>query len=129
MKKILLALAVTLVLAGCKPGEEKAISLAKSEVSANLKDPASAQFRNVKVSKMTDAEDGRVVAVVCGEINGKNGFGAYAGFHPFFVELKMKSKGMFSKGVDYTLGEHFLSSRETPPPPAYTERCESPRII
>ncbi|HHA1236450.1 TPA: hypothetical protein ACOEEP_004572, partial [Enterobacter kobei] len=122
MKKILLALAVTLVLAGCKPGEEKAISLAKSEVSANLKDPASAQFRNVKVSKMTDAEDGRVVAVVCGEINGKNGFGAYAGFHPFFVELKMKSKGMFSKGVDYTLGEHFLSSRETPPPPAYTER-------
>jgi len=124
VKKILLALAVTLVLAGCKPGEEKAISLAKSEVSANLKDPASAQFRNVKVSKMTDAEDGRVVAVVCGEINGKNGFGAYAGFHPFFVELKMKSKGMFSKGVDYTLGEHFLSSRETPPPPAYTERCQ-----
>ena len=124
MKKILLALAVTLVLAGCKPGEEKAISLAKSEVSANLKDPASAQFRNVKVSKMTDAEDGRVVAVVCGEINGKNGFGAYAGFHPFFVELKMRSKGMFSKGVDYTLGEHFLSSRETPPPPAYTERCQ-----
>nr|WP_249432677.1 hypothetical protein [Enterobacter quasiroggenkampii] len=115
---------IPLVLAGCKPGEEKAISLAKSEVAANLKDPASAQFRNVKVSKMTDAEDGRVVAVVCGEINGKNGFGAYAGFHPFFVELKMKSKGMFSKGVDYTLGDHFLSSKDTPPPPAYTERCQ-----
>ncbi|EHB5917547.1 hypothetical protein JXB84_001100 [Escherichia coli] len=124
MKKILLALAIPLVLAGCKPGEEKAIFLAKSEVAANLKDPASAQFRNVKVSKMSDAEDGRVVAVVCGEINGKNGFGAYAGFHPFFVELNMKSKGMFSKGVDYTLGEHFLSSRDTPPPPAYTERCQ-----
>lgn len=124
MKNILLALAIPLVLAGCKPGEEKAISLAKSEVAANLKDPASAQFRDVKVSKMADAEDGRVVAVVCGEINGKNGFGAYAGFHPFFVELNMKSKGIFSKGVDYTLGEHFLSSRDTPPPPAYTERCQ-----
>lgn len=124
MKKILLALVVPLILAGCKPGEEKAISLAKYEVAANLKDPASAQFRNVKVSKMTDAEDGRVVAVVCGEINGKNGFGAYAGFHPFFVELNMKSKGMFSKGVDYTLGDHFLSSKDTPPPPAYTERCQ-----
>nr|WP_286087766.1 hypothetical protein [Enterobacter asburiae] len=119
-----MALVIPLVLAGCKPGEEKAISLAKSEVSANLKDPASAQFRNVKVSKMTDAEDGRVVAVVCGEINGKNGFGAYAGFHPFFVELNMKSKGMFSKGVDYTLGEHFLSSKDTPPPQAYIERCQ-----
>lgn len=124
MKKILLALVIPLVLAGCKPSEEKAISLAKSEVAANLKDPASAQFRNVKVSKMTDAEDGRVIAVVCGEINGKNGFGAYAGFHPFFVELNMKSKGMFSKGVDYTLGEHFLSSKDTSPPTAYNERCQ-----
>ncbi|RXX51382.1 hypothetical protein DD604_03455 [Enterobacter cloacae] len=124
MKKILLALVIPLILSGCKPGEEKAISLAKSEVAANLKDPASAQFRNVKVSKMTDAEDGRVVAVVCGEINGKNGFGAYAGFHPFLVELNMKSKGFFSKGVDYTLGDHFLSSKDTPPPPAYTERCQ-----
>lgn len=124
MNKILLALVIPLVLAVCKPGEEKAISLAKSEVAANLKDPASAQFRNVEVSKMTDAEDGRVVAVVCGEINGKNGFGAYAGFHPFFVELNMKSKGIFSKGVDYTLGEHFLSSKDMPPPPAYTERCQ-----
>nr|WP_257625387.1 hypothetical protein [Enterobacter cloacae] len=119
-----MALAIPLVLAGCKPGEEKAISLAKSEVAANLKDPASAQFRNVKVAKMMDADEGRVFAIVCGEINGKNGFGAYAGFHPFFVELNMKSKGMFSKGVDYTLGEHFLSSRETPPLPDYTERCQ-----
>ncbi|ATM92172.1 TPA: hypothetical protein QH309_003906 [Klebsiella aerogenes] len=124
MKKLLLTLVIPLVVAGCKPGEEKAISLAKSEVAANLKDPASAQFRNVKVSKMTDAEDGHVIAVVCGEINGKNGFGAYAGFHPFFVELNMKSKGIFSKGVDYTLGEHFLSSRDTTPPPAYAERCQ-----
>lgn len=124
MKIILLALVIPLVLAGCKPGEEKAISLAKSEVAANLKDPGSAQFRNVKVSKMTDAEDGHVVAVVCGEINGKNGFGAYAGFHPFFVELNMKSKGIFSKGVDYTLGKHFLSSKDTPTPHAYKDRCQ-----
>ena len=124
MNKILLALAIPLALAGCKPGEEKAISLAQSEVAANLKDPASAQFRNVKVAKMEDADDDRVIAVVCGEINGKNGFGAYAGFHPFYVELNMKSKGMFSKGVDYTLGDHFLSSSDTPPPPAYTERCQ-----
>nr|WP_286037793.1 hypothetical protein [Enterobacter cloacae] len=119
-----MALAIPLVLAGCKPGEEKAISLAQSEVSANLLDPSSAQFRNVKVAKMMDADEGQVFAVVCGEINGKNGFGAYAGFHPFFVELNMKSKGFFSKGVDYTLGDHFLSTSDTPTPPAYTERCQ-----
>lgn len=124
MKKILLALVIPLALAGCKPSDEKAISLAKSEVAANLKDPASAKFRNVKVAKKTDAEDGRVVAVVCGEINGKNGFGAYAGFHPFFVELSMKPKGGVSKGVDYTLGDYFLSTKDTPPPPDYTERCQ-----
>lgn len=124
MKKILLALAISLLLAACKPGEEKAISLAQSEVSANLLDPSSAQFRNMKVARMTDSDGGGVIAVVCGEINGKNGFGAYAGFHPFYVELNMKSKGMFSKGVDYKLGDHFLSSRDTPPPPDYTERCQ-----
>jgi predicted phage tail protein len=119
-----LALAIPLLLAACKPGDEKAISLAKSEVSANLLDPSSAQFRNMKVARMTDSDDGGVIAVVCGEINGKNGFGAYAGFHPFYVELNMKAKGMFSRGVDYTLGDHFLSSRDTPPPPDYTERCQ-----
>lgn len=124
MKKILLALVIPLILSGCKPGEEKAISLAKSEVAANLLDPSSAQFRKVKVAKMMDADEGRVFAIVCGEINGKNGFGAYAGFHPFFVELNMKSKGFFSKGVDYTLGDHFLSTSDTPTPPAYTERCQ-----
>ena len=64
MKKILLVLVIPLILAGCKPGEEKAISLAQSEVSANLLDPGSAQFRNVKVVKMTNADDGSVNAVV-----------------------------------------------------------------
>lgn len=53
---------------------------------------------------MTDAEDGHVIAVVCGEINGKNGFGAYAGFHPFFVELNMKSKGSSRKASIIRLG-------------------------
>jgi len=124
VKKILLALAIPLFLSACKPDEEKAISLAQYEMSANLLDPASAQFRKMKVAKMTDAADGNVIAVVCGEVNGKNSFGAYAGFHPFYAELNMKSKGMFSKGVNYTLTDHFLSARDTPPPPAYTERCQ-----
>jgi hypothetical protein len=40
---------------------------------ANLKDPSSAQFRNV-------VQNGDMI---CGEVNGKNGFGGYSGFERF----------------------------------------------
>lgn len=46
---------------------------AKSEVAAQLRDPQSAVFTNV-------ANDG---SQVCGEVNGRNGFGAYAGAKRF----------------------------------------------
>lgn len=48
---------------------------AKKLVAHSLRDPASAQFRDV-------VEHG---GAVCGEVNGKNGFGAYAGFKHFIV--------------------------------------------
>lgn len=60
-----------LALAGC----DQSTSRAKEQVAAMLRDPSSAQFRNVKAAK----------GAVCGEINGKNGFGAYAGFSRFIV--------------------------------------------
>jgi hypothetical protein len=46
----------------------------KEQAAAQLRDPSSAQFRNIK----------RNQGFVCGEINGKNGFGAYAGFKRFY---------------------------------------------
>lgn len=42
-------------------------------VAAELRDPSSAEFRNIIEGTST----------VCGEVNGKNAFGAYAGFKPF----------------------------------------------
>lgn len=45
-----------------------------SEVASLLIDPSSAQFRNVREGN----------AALCGEINGKNSWGAYAGFTPFY---------------------------------------------
>lgn len=48
---------------------------AKKLVADSLRDPASAQFRDVVGHG--DA--------VCGEVNGKNGYGAYAGFKHFIV--------------------------------------------
>lgn len=57
------------------PGTEaNAIGKAQKALSDTAKDPRSTEFRNVSV--LPDK-------TVCGEVNGKNGFGAYAGFVPF----------------------------------------------
>ena len=53
-----------------------ALSQAQELVTAKLKDPGSAQFRNVKQLRE---------GVVCGEVNSKNTYGGYAGFSRFVV--------------------------------------------
>jgi len=92
-----------LLLTACKPSQEKAIDLAKTEISHDLKDPASTQFRDISTKKVGEKEDGSVVMLICGEVNSKNSFGAYSGFSQFVVALTMKSKGLFSSGVEYTV--------------------------
>lgn len=61
-----------LTLAGCD-GDK--IKKAQALAAAQLKDPNSAQFRNVRTKNI----------FVCGEINGKNSFGAYNGFARFYA--------------------------------------------
>ncbi|MFC0634344.1 hypothetical protein [Brevundimonas balnearis] len=56
-------------------------SRAEATVAAQLRDPSSAQFRAVEV---IEQPDGR--SVVCGEVNGKNAYGGYAGFTRFVVD-------------------------------------------
>lgn len=68
MRWIVLVLA--LLVAGC----DQKISAAKESVRSKLFDPDSAQFRNVRI----------VDGTVCGEVNGKNRYGAYVGFTPFY---------------------------------------------
>lgn len=46
-------------------------------VRHRLKDPASAEFRNVTFKRYEGT------AIVCGEVNSKNGFGGYTGFQHF----------------------------------------------
>jgi len=50
---------------------------AKEAISNQLKDPASAQFRNVRAKQFDDS------SVVCGEVNAKNSYGGYIGFKQF----------------------------------------------
>lgn len=73
------------------PLADSVITTPLADVRARLRDPDSAQFRNVKVTR-----DG----VVCGEVNGKNAFGALAGFTPFVFT----SQGLFILSPSSDLG-------------------------
>ncbi|MGE4334467.1 MAG: hypothetical protein AB7E55_00645 [Pigmentiphaga sp.] len=79
--KVRLFAAVVLViqLVACGGGEQAAvIEKAQGDIVSQLKDPASAQFRNVVVSKT-----GKGFYLVCGEVNARNAYGGYVGFKPF----------------------------------------------
>jgi hypothetical protein len=47
-------------------------------VKSKLKDPKSAQFRNVYFHRGADG-----IPMTCGEVNSKNSFGGYGGFQKF----------------------------------------------
>lgn len=64
----------TLLLAGCGSQD---IEKAKKAVASRLKDPESANFRNVEIYR----DNGSVT--VCGEVNSKNGFGGYGEYSRF----------------------------------------------
>lgn len=57
--------------------QDQVIEAAKVNVANSLKDPGSAQFKNVHLVNYLDG------SVVCGEINAKNSYGGYVGFSPF----------------------------------------------
>ncbi|MFK6125590.1 hypothetical protein Q4354_14845 [Acinetobacter baumannii] len=76
MKKLLAAVLIGLGLVGCGKKEPTAQELnafkemkAQESVKALLKDPSSAEFRNMNG--------------MCGEVNSKNSFGAHTGFVRF----------------------------------------------
>ena len=98
-------LAITALLGGCQYAayETKVLPLSSQQIADiqattayDLKDPDSATFRNVRYLAI-ERPSGKVDNLVCGEINGKNSFGAYAGyrtFHGQFVAGKFKLNGI-----------------------------------
>ncbi|WP_368083170.1 hypothetical protein [Klebsiella michiganensis] len=113
MKKLVVLALSILILAGCKPSDEKAKEIAQREISSVMKDPESVKFRNVKYIKGNDDND-YVNGTVCGEYNAKNGYGAYTGYKPFLINLSMKSKGLFSKGVEYSVSVKNIYNAPSP---------------
>ncbi|ELZ1652424.1 hypothetical protein STT07_003653 [Cronobacter sakazakii] len=103
-KKIFIAAAsisMAFMISGCQPSDSKAISLGQKEITYAMKDPTSVIFRNDKFVGRKEHDDGKVTGYVCGEVNAKNAFGAYAGFSSYVVELEMRPKDYSPIGVNY----------------------------
>jgi hypothetical protein len=67
----ILTIASLLLLSACgkfEPDNDKLIAEAKSAIAAELSDPASAQFRSVRVASK---DEDRLNGTICGEILGK----------------------------------------------------------
>lgn len=82
-----------LVLGGCVPTvdvQTKPVRLSSTQVDRataqlvqNFKDPESAKYRNIRTYRTGMGDE-----IVCGEVNGKNSFGAYVGYKPFYIRLE-----------------------------------------
>jgi hypothetical protein len=72
--------------------DQKLMTEAQTIAARDLRDPSAAQFRAVFVQrKPVGAAPWAGAPVVCGEVNGKNAYGAYAGFVRFIAS---PSKGV-----------------------------------
>jgi hypothetical protein len=100
MKKILvvtLLVASTLAAARddtaivAKADDEAVIAAAKVVVASGLKDPDSAQFRNIFVRQ------GKTKRAICGEVNAKNSYGGYIGYRTFTV-LEGDTRALIKQG-------------------------------
>lgn len=85
--KLPIVSALILLVAGCGPSkEDEAIAAVKAAAQEQLRDPASAQFTDIRTRPGPGAG-----VKVCGEVNSKNGFGGYAG--------KQKFQGIYAEGM------------------------------
>lgn len=94
--RLILAVATILLVAGCvdvndtpvatrpTPVTERDRGFIQTGIIDDLKDPGSAQTRNLMAYDLSDGQ-GRII---CGQMNGRNSFGAYVGYQPFYLRVK-----------------------------------------
>lgn len=92
MKGFLVLILIVVTLAGC---ETRSVADAKKAVEDKLKDPESAQFKEITKTNTPDQP------LICGKYNAKNAMGGYVGFRTF----------MYFKGRIY-MSDDELSSIE-----------------
>lgn len=91
MKKTLLVL-IALALAGCKPTDDKVISIAEKEMTQRLKDPGSAIFKESAFYPDKESGSNESNGYVCGLVNAKNSFGGYIGFQPYYIHVSVETR-------------------------------------
>lgn len=90
MKKYLL-LASVVFIAGCESVSTTPIQsapnfqrIAEDAVRESMKDPESVRFKDTYQAYQLSNGD----VAVCGEVNGKNSYGGYTGYTPYYVRIK-----------------------------------------
>lgn len=63
---------------------EALVRKAAASIASTARDPSSVSFRKVFIQKRM-AKDGRQPITLCGEVNGKNGYGGFTGFEKFIL--------------------------------------------
>jgi hypothetical protein len=79
------------------------ITRAEQAIAKDFLDPASAQFRNVRLVDKVKGDD-----VVCGEVNAKNSYGAYVGFRKFYYSATAKYT---EQGANDGIGRELIGYR------------------
>lgn len=77
----IILLIITMTTSTSIAANDNLISQTKQHVKDMLKDPESAQFKDVKVAINSKGEK-----TVCGQVNSKNSYGGYTGFKSFYVK-------------------------------------------
>lgn len=72
--------------------ESMLVEEAQQAVTDRLKDPDSANFRDVGVNDQN---------IVCGEMNARNGFGGYTGYSAFWYDAKSKEAFIYDPNQDW----------------------------
>lgn len=116
MRKVALIFIISALLVGCGDNEQVAISQAKKSIARMLKDPDSAKFEDVTLKISEESVDNQPIGYVCGYVNGKNAFGAYAGSVRFVAKTVLYKSGAIVMDAQMDTGEDkFVPGRlETP---------------
>lgn len=111
----LLALLLASTTTNARQPDDDIIAAAKAMVERKLRDPSSAQYRDLHVVPTHQGDQ-----VVCGEVNGKNAYGGYVGFAPFAV---LGDSVILASDVDDGIRDlqlrlvgHMCAPKQTPPP-------------
>ena len=85
--RLLIAGALTALSAAAQDkGHGAFVAQAKEVVTKNFKDPEGARFRNLAVYRSNTGS-----LALCGEVNAKNGFGAFVGYRAFLATVENAS--------------------------------------